>query len=128
MGVEFHKNNSRADGLQTICKECKKNTSAKSFQSSKDHHKFLNRERKRKIREHIWNYLSSHSCIDCGENDPIVLEFDHRSDKIMAVSQMTKVGYGITKIDEEIAKCDVRCANCHRRKTAKDLGWYKDLI
>ena len=28
----------------------------------------------------------------------------------------------------EISKCDVRCANCHRRRTVKQLGYYKDII
>lgn len=126
--VEFHKNKHRVDGLQNICKLCKKEMGATYFQDSKEHHKNLNKERRQKARQHIWDYLKSHPCIDCGETDPIVLEFDHRSDKVMAVSHMITAGLSIEKIDLEIAKCDIRCAHCHRRKTAKELGWYKDLI
>jgi len=125
--VEFHKNKAKADGLQTTCKGCKKEVGARYFKDSKEHHKNLNRERRRKARQHIWDYLKTHPCVDCTETDPVVLEFDHRSDKIMAVSAMIKAGLSIEKIDLEIAKCDVRCANCHRRKTAKDFDWYKDL-
>lgn len=126
--VQFHKNKSRPDGLQSACKECKKERDAAYFQDSKGHHKTLNDNRKRKTRTWIWNYLSNNPCIDCGEKDPIVLEFDHRSDKFMEISEMVRMGYSISKIELEISKCDVRCANCHRRKTAQDFGWYKDLL
>ena len=36
------------------------------------------------------------------------------------------IGCGQSKeaILEEIAKCDLICANCHRIRTAKQLGWY----
>jgi hypothetical protein len=29
------------------------------------------------------------------------------------------------RVRAEIEKCDVRCVNCHRRKTARDFGWLK---
>lgn len=125
--VEFHKNSLKKDGLQTTCKGCKKLQGAAYFQDTKGHHRALNKERKREIRQWVMDYLKEHPCIDCGESDPIVLEFDHRSDKIMEVSGMIREGYSIPKIEEEIAKCDIRCANCHRRKTARDFDWYKDL-
>jgi hypothetical protein len=70
----------------------------------------------------------THPCIDCGESDPIVLEFDHREGekKLAAVSTlMTQMKASLKTIKAEIVKCDVRCANCHRRKTAKERGWYK---
>ena len=126
--VQFHKNKAKADGLQSYCKGCKKINDAEYFQDTEGHHRALNKERKRKVRQWVFDYLKQHPCIDCSETDPIVLEFDHRSDKVMSIADMISTGQSLDKIEVEIAKCDVRCANCHRRKTAKDFDWYKDLI
>lgn len=72
-------------------------------------------------------YVRTHPCVDCGEKDWRVLEFDHRNRtmKKAAVSNLITQGISIDRIEQEIAQCDVRCANCHRRRTIKQLGWYK---
>ena len=77
------------------------------------------RKRDRRIeRTHrLLEYFRDHPCVDCGETDPIVLEFDHLADKDFDIG---------TSLDRrpweailaEIAKCEVVCANCHRRRTA----------
>jgi len=69
---------------------------------------------------YIFQYLSTHPCVDCGEKDPIVLEFDHRdpTQKLFSISQALRLHYGLGRVCDEIEKCDVRCANCHRRKTS----------
>lgn len=72
----------------------------------------------------VREYFRSHPCIDCGETDHVVLEFDHRdpASKIMNIGAM--VGHrSWAAILTEIQKCDVRCANCHRRRTALQRGW-----
>ena len=76
--------------------------------------------------QRILEYLIDHPCIDCGDTDPLVLDFDHRepSAKLDAVSRMVR-SRPWRVVLEEIAKCDVRCANCHRRKTARQFGWSK---
>jgi len=74
----------------------------------------------------IFRYLVEHPCVDCGQSDVLVLEFDHRdpSDKLkhVALLAMTKRWPNVLK---EIDKCDVRCVNCHRRRTAQQFGWHK---
>lgn len=76
-------------------------------------------------RQLVWTYLLQHPCVDCGEADPIVLEFDHVRDvKSAEISKMVKDGLGWNRISQEILKCDVRCANCHRRRTSSSLGWF----
>lgn len=77
----------------------------------------------------VVDYLQTHPCIDCGESDPVVLEFDHRngSNKLFAIGAVLNKGFAIKTIMNEIEKCDVRCANCHRRRTAQSLGWYRTL-
>lgn len=70
-------------------------------------------------------YKLDNPCVDCGEADPIVLDFDHRGDKVCAVSQMSGRGWSLRRLFAEIAKCDVRCANCHRRKTAIAQEWFR---
>ena len=89
-----------------------------------------NRTRETRIRNsrYVFEYLKNHPCIDCGENDPVVLEFDHRKDKTKNVSDLLRGSYSIERIKQEIEKCDVRCANCHRRKTAIQFGWYQHII
>lgn len=73
----------------------------------------------------VWQYLSQHPCVDCGERDIIVLEFDHLRDKRENLTQMVAGGFAWPAIEAEIAKCAVRCANCHRRKTARESGLYE---
>jgi hypothetical protein len=76
-------------------------------------------------RDRIREYLSSHPCVDCGESDHMVLEFDHvRGNKLATVSALRGRMAKWSRIEEEISKCEVRCANCHRRKTVAQLGWY----
>ena len=65
------------------------------------------------------SYKEEIGCTDCGEKYPyFVLEFDHKPEfeKIDTVYKvLTK--YGVEKAWEEIAKCDVVCANCHKIRT-----------
>ena len=76
------------------------------------------KDRSKKIRQQVWDYLLEHPCVDCGISDPIVLEFDHvRGDKVITISKAMQHGWSYERILSEIAKCDVRCANCHRRRT-----------
>jgi hypothetical protein len=75
-------------------------------------------KRQRAVREMIWAYLIAHPCVDCGEADPVVLDFDHvRGEKSENLVRLI-AAHGRKKILDEIEKCEVRCANCHRRKTA----------
>lgn len=70
--------------------------------------------------DRAWEYLGQHPCVDCGEPDPVVLQFDHLRDKRMDVSHMLRGGFSWATIHAEIEKCNIRCANCHRRKTARE--------
>lgn len=126
--VKFHKNKNKPDGLQSQCAECKSKTDSFYHQVNSDRQVERVKTRRRKIRQFIYDYLKSHPCIDCGEIDPIVLEFDHRANKEIQICDMVRAGHAISRVEKEIAKCDVRCANCHKKKTAKDFNWYKDLI
>lgn len=106
-------------------KELQAKSAKKHYKKNKS--KFIKRSRlhKRKsraiAREFIQSYLINHPCVDCGENDPIVLEFDHiKGNKLFNLGAVSSGGYGIIKIKEEIDKCEIRCANCHRRKTYRE--------
>jgi hypothetical protein len=72
------------------------------------------------LRARINAYLTENPCIDCGEADPRCLDFDHvRGKKAKAISEMVKLSYRWPTILAEITKWEVRCANCHRKRTAE---------
>ncbi len=78
------------------------------------------------VRKRVFEFLSLKSCVDCGENDPIVLDFDHKkfNNKFKTVSNMLSGHYSWESVKKEINKCDVRCANCHRRKTYNQFEYF----
>lgn len=85
-------------------------------------------KQRKKLRGIVLEYLDTHPCVVCGELDPIVLEFDHLdpSTKYGSIADLVGRTHGEATIRREIEKCQVLCANCHRRKTAKQLGYYKN--
>jgi hypothetical protein len=64
--------------------------------------------------------LTIHPCVDCGETDIRVLEFDHRRDKRGNVTKLARDECGIETLRAEVAKCEIRCGNCHRRRTRSE--------
>lgn len=77
-------------------------------------------------RELLWSYLLQHPCVDCGECDGEVLEFDHRDASLKSFSIADAIASkNWTAILSEIEKCDVRCRNCHRRRTNRQFGHWR---
>lgn len=125
---DFSWRNKKNNTRQSICRNCRSLLDKES--SQKDRIKYLARKRADKLRvlernqTFILEYLTTHSCVDCGENDPLYLEFDHLRDKAYSVSSL--IGWGsLETLVSEISKCEVRCVKCHRRKTAHQYKWYK---
>lgn len=74
-------------------------------------------QRERNI-THIKNHYRANPCVDCGYSNILALQFDHvRGIKFKNISELVHGGYAVATIESEIAKCVVRCANCHQIKT-----------
>jgi len=74
-------------------------------------------ERRRANAQWVRDYKASNPCAECGNVFPYqVMDFHHLGKKKYNVSQMAANGHSLKKIQEEIAKCDLLCANCHRLK------------
>lgn len=131
---EFNKNKSKSDGYASACRVCDKEISKAYYEKNKKKQKEQIMQAKKirisENREKYLTYLKKQSCVDCGEDNPIVLDHDHRDNtvKINSVSKLITMGYGWNTVLTEIDKCDIRCANCHRIRTAKQFGWYNSFL
>jgi hypothetical protein len=122
----------KSGNLEGSCKKCRTLYHIQWHHRTKEDRRSKILKYKQATFERAWNfvvdYLRTHPCVDCGEPDPLVLEFDHvRGAKRGVISNMIRTGVSTTTLEIEIEKCEVRCANCHRRKTAKQFGWKKIL-
>jgi len=127
---DFNKNKAKSDGLNSICRACSQARSRLYYRENRKKHLAVvtrkNKKRRKEVHQFIVEYLQLHPCVDCGEGNPVVLEFDHiKGDKKDAVSSLIQRRCSINTIKSEIDKCEIRCANCHRKKTAVDFNWYK---
>jgi hypothetical protein len=111
---------------QTYCRKCMAEYNRAHYLANRD--AYLERARARGIAVRnervafLIEYFAEHPCVDCGESDPVVLEFDHLEDKAFNISEGLR-DRSWQSILDEIKKCDVVCANCHRRRTARRGGF-----
>jgi hypothetical protein len=127
------------------CSKCGKTKALSSFQLGKRKGRKPSREGRCKVcisvigkkkhknhnvegRTFVFNYLKKHPCIECGESDVLMLEFDHRHSKKFDISNgvLKKVPMHILKA--EIKKCDVRCSNHHSRKTHQEKNSWRYVM
>lgn len=85
----------------------------------------LAKERQEKSRNYIQDVLQNSKCMDCENDNWRVLEFDHKdkSTKLYNISMMYDLS--TETIQKEIDKCEIRCANCHRIRTAKQFNTWR---
>jgi len=128
--LEFSVKNKNTGCRAHICHSCVAANSRKHYRANKARYLERNRKNKKRYRTRHRSrkaeFVAGLACIDCGEANPVVLEFDHRdaSIKVANVSRLM-AARAWQRVEAEIAKCDVRCVNCHRRRTAAQFGWTK---
>lgn len=125
----FVKRSVSKDGLSSWCKECFAIHASQKYknEASERERKRRNKENtKAKNLEYIYNYLKDKQCIDCGFSNWLALEFDHQGNKEFNVSE--GLLYSLDRVKKEIEKCEIRCANCHRIKTALDFNTWRSKI
>lgn len=116
--------------LQSWCRDCNKIRSRKYYADNPAKHKAItkgkSKEQIKRNQEYALDYLRCHPCVDCEEEDPVLLDFDHvRGQKNGNIGAMIHVPVSIKKLQAEIDKCEIRCVACHRRRTARAGGWFR---
>jgi hypothetical protein len=124
---EFSK---KRGGKQPYCKLCQSETQKVYYRANqKAQVARCNKRRDEQVKQNqqrVIQYLLKHPCVDCGETDIVVLQFDHvRGKKRLEIGRMMTFSW--PTIEKEIAKCEVRCANDHTRRTAAQQKNYKVL-
>ncbi len=126
---EFNKKSSSKDGFQNVCRDCNSKRNKIHYKDNTSKVKERNSNRNKSVRnilrQYVVEYLLNHPCVDCPESDIRCLEFDHIKDKSCNVANILTRAGTLSDLTIEIAKCEVRCANCHRKKTAINFNWYK---
>ena len=109
----------------SFCRPCRVVYSRKYYLANKQRYAARTAKAKRRIAlertRYLLDYFKSHPCADCGATDPIVLEFDHVDPSTKAFNIGTKLAtHAWASVLAEIDKCEVVCANCHRRRHRGD--------
>jgi len=123
---EYHWRSKTKGTKKVWCKTCVKlydqqRQATDEYKADKCQKQAVTRRRNRKF---VCDFLQDKECIDCGEKRVPCLQFDHQDevDKSFNISNMST--RSIATIKKEIAKCEIRCANCHSIRTAQQQGWY----
>jgi hypothetical protein len=122
----------RARGQRdNYCRSCRAAYKQEHYRANRQRYIDAAGKRRRRVAAkrvvYLVDYLREHPCVDCGEADPVVLEFDHLGDKEFGIGARWRDRSWQAVLDE-IAKCEVVCANCHRRRTARRGGFARAVV
>ena len=116
---EYNRDKSKADGFANRCKECNKEVNRLWYACNKDRKiqkSMLNNKSHRDLlRNRLAEIKEKGYCIYCGEGTTVCLDFHHRDNKDFEISTALSQGFSWHRIQEELSKCDMVCANCHRK-------------
>lgn len=98
---QFNFRNKAKGTRRSECKECHTAYMRQKYQEKKDE---------------IQELKSQYSCAKCGDTRGYVLDFHHidPTEKEDSIARMISNNYELNKVYDEIKKCVVLCANCHR--------------
>lgn len=116
---------SRRDGRQAWCRGCFKAYFAERGELHREQSGRAQAAPRSAANRFLATYLAGAKCADCGVADPAVLEFDHLRDKRRSISTMRMWGCSTEDLVNEISKCEVVCANCHRQRTCARSGSWR---
>jgi hypothetical protein len=118
--TSYTKNTTKKDGLNSICKSCQNAYTRDHYSKNKAYYKSKSKQHRDRLRT-ITDRLKDVPCMDCGvKYPPYVMDFDHRDPKdksFTVASAQSQSLVSSDRLEEEIAKCDVVCSNCHRERT-----------
>ena len=126
----FNKNKAKSDGHANVCRRCMKVLRKNHYLQNKEKVFQAVVDRRQDLRDKLWEYKCAHPCVDCGETDARMLEFDHLPEhtKEFNISEMIARGFSWSKVIKEIEKCEVVCANHHRVRTHMRAGWARNVM
>ncbi len=128
--IEFPLRSVAQQTRQWICLMCQRAYTKAWYGRNRQRHianaAKINRARRTRTRAKVRAFRVS--CVNCGETNPLLLDFDHMHDKVANISQLVQSGLSWATIKAEIDKCEVRCANCHARRTAREIGSYRTKV
>lgn len=125
--------NRKGSAVQSKCKSCQRAYHRNYYRENKSRFITKNRRNKNRQRKRLRTILLNvkrRPCQDCGGSfHPWVMELDHRDSttKTAAVANLVSKGCTDARLLEEIGKCDVVCANCHRMRTYRRM-YGKDSV
>lgn len=121
---EFDKNKSMPDGYQHRCKKCRKTHFEKEYEKNRDTYLIKNKQRRTNWKN--WVFGLKLKCEKCDEDNVWCLEFHHKNkeEKEFSISKTINTQSFSEKwkalVLDEIHKCSVLCANCHRKEHYKE--------
>ena len=117
----FHKWNQR-DGYQQWCKPCRKEYDHAYYALAKDRHSQGRTESRARRLEWMRELKRNKPCADCGGIfPPEAMQWDHLPGfiKLGDISSSFMASADRRLLLEELAKCELVCANCHAIRTCQ---------
>src|SRR5437667_290923 len=103
---------------QAYCIRCQREYRKEHYRANQATYLTRKRQRDGRIREMV-EKAKARPCADCGIQYPAwVMDFDHVSgNKVEKLAELVRKKASVRRVEAEIAKCEVVCANCHRDRT-----------